>query len=220
MHQACDICGAPEPKRTRPRRSGSRLCKTKKKWIDGSRLQDQVDRWIKIQETKTQEAISIPMPRLGTPKVSSSNYGSRPKKQCLYRCPGWGRWRSLQVTKDHNTTTTGISFHPCVAILYVKNILFNLHTVFSLYTGTLPIHLSTLFCLIRWVFFLYLFLLSALFFLFFVNFFEQFIYYFSSLTGVFLWLVAAFVLLTCLPFLQPGLASHPKIFFYFLFCGG
>ena len=61
------------PKRTRPRRSGSRLHKTKKKWIDGSRVEDQ-EVW-KIQERK-------------------------PKNHSLYRCPGWGRWRSLQVAKS------------------------------------------------------------------------------------------------------------------------
>ena len=90
-------------------------CKTKK-WIDGSRFKkarpkkqslyrcpgwghrrslqvNKVDRWIKIKESKT---------------------------QLLYRCPGWGRRRSLQVTIDHNTTTTGQSFHACVTIIYVK----------------------------------------------------------------------------------------------------
>ena len=45
---------------------------------------------------------------------------AKPKKQLLYRCPGWGRRRSLQVTMDHNTTTTGQSFHACVTIIYVK----------------------------------------------------------------------------------------------------
>ena len=33
---------------------------------------------------------------------------------------GWGCQRSLQVTMDHNTTTTGQSFHACVTIIYVK----------------------------------------------------------------------------------------------------
>ena len=45
---------------------------------------------------------------------------ARPKKQLLYRCPGWGRRRSLQVTMDYNTTTTGKSFLACVTIIYVK----------------------------------------------------------------------------------------------------
>ena len=77
--------------------------------MDGSRLQDQeVDRWIKIKESKNQEAITIPMPRLGTPGglfkslkwIDGSRLKkARPKKQSLYRCPCWGcRW-SPQVHK-------------------------------------------------------------------------------------------------------------------------
>ena len=62
---------------------------------------------------------------------------TRAKKQLLYRCPGWGRRRSPQVTMDHNTTTTGQSFHACVChynLCKKKSILYNLHTIFlSLY---------------------------------------------------------------------------------------
>ena len=119
-----------EPKRTRPRRSGSRLRKTKKKWIDGSRdsrLQDQeVDRWIKIQESKDPRSNHYTDAQVGdTEGLFKSLDGSRlkkarPKKQSLYRCPGWGHQRSLQVTINHNTTTTGQSFHACVTIIYIK----------------------------------------------------------------------------------------------------
>ena len=71
------------------------------------------------------------------------------------------RRRSLQVTMDHNTTTTSQYFHACVTIIYVKkSILCNLHTVFlSLYRySTYP----SIHCLKRWVFLPYLFLFSAL----------------------------------------------------------
>ena len=91
MHlKACDICG-----------SRTEENKTKKKWIDGSRFKKArsnhytdaqvgdaeglfkslkwIYRWIKIQESKTQEAITILMPSLG-----------------------WGHRRSLQVTMDQD----------------------------------------------------------------------------------------------------------------------
>ena len=95
-----------------------------------SRLQDQVDRW--IQDSRKQDAITIPMPRLGTPKV----------------------------TMDHNTTTTGQSFHPCVTIINVKNILFNLHTIFlSLYRYSTYPSIHSL--LLKGEFSLFLFLLFS-----------------------------------------------------------
>ena len=63
--------------------------------------QEEVDRWIKSARLRR-------------------SVEGRPKNHSLYRCPGWGRRRSLQVTMDHNTTTTGQSFQLCVTILYVK----------------------------------------------------------------------------------------------------
>ena len=85
-----------EPKRTRP------------KWIKTAQDKEEVDRWIKTQDCKTKKWID-----------GSRLKKARPKKQSLYRCPGWGHRRSLQVTMDHNTTTTGQSFHVCVTIIYV-----------------------------------------------------------------------------------------------------
>ena len=63
------------------------------KWIDGSRL-----------KKKTQEAITTQMPKVRDAKglfkslkwIDGSK--ARPKTQSLYRCPGWGYRRSLQVT--------------------------------------------------------------------------------------------------------------------------
>ena len=75
--QACDICG-----------SRAEEDKTKKKWIKTAQDQEEVDRWIKTQDCKTKKWIG-----------GSRFKKARPKKQSLYRCPGWGRRRSLQVTK-------------------------------------------------------------------------------------------------------------------------
>ena len=140
---------------------------------------------------------------------------SRPKKQSLYRCPGWGRRRSLQVTMDHNTTTTGQSFHLFVTIIYVKHILFNLHTVFlSLYRySTYPsIHSQK-------VSFLFVSLFLLYFFPFIVNFLNSSFTTFPSTQVCFCDLLQLLCsslgirVLICSPFLQPGLASHPKKFF-------
>ena len=135
-----------------------RWIKTKKKWSqDCARPRRSVDRWMKIQDTRSNhytdaqvgDAEGLLLKSLWIKKQClyrcpgwgcrrslkvTMDQETRPKKQCLYRCPGWGRRRSLQVTMDHNTTTRGQSFHLFVTIIYVKNILYNSHTVFlSLY---------------------------------------------------------------------------------------
>ena len=94
--------------------------------------------------------------------------------------------------------------------------MFNLHTVFSLYTGTLPIHLFTLFSLKRWVFFPCLFL----FLLYFLN--SSFTTFppsqvcFCDMQQLLCSSLGIRVLI-CPPFLQPGLASHPKKNFWVIF---
>ena len=108
MHLKHATFVAQEPKRTRPR-SRSRLRKTKKKWIDGSRLQDQDSR---KQDPRSNHYTDAQVGDAeGLFKSLKWIDGSRlkkarPKKQSLYRCPGWGHRRSLQVAMDHNTTTT------------------------------------------------------------------------------------------------------------------